>query len=210
MKQQEPTISQIEAQLRQRVAHYPPAAWGRKQNDAWDKQTNFIYHTLSWADLNKAISLLEKPVADYAINRWFNFWSAQAVERIFCALPGVKANTNQYDRLVDFSIQGINFDHKTSVFPQKYSYPLAFAQNHKAHLIRWLYNSQSRQQRYHAANRLFIILYASNGEHWQLRAEITGLQQIIAAYIADFNPSKLLNLTITESQVLSDIIWFVK
>jgi hypothetical protein len=184
-----PSLEQIETELQQRVIKYPQTAWGRKQTDAWDQQTNFIYRIHRWDVLSKEISKLDKPLADYVINRWFSFWSAAAVEKIFWALPGVTANINQYDRLVDFSIQGINFDHKTSVFPKKYGYPPAFARQNKAHLIRWLYKHQSRQQRYHDANRLFIILYARDGEHWKLRAEISGLRQVIEEYAIGFDAS---------------------
>ena len=205
-----PTIEQIEAQLQQRIVNYPRTTWGRKQTDAWDQQTNFVYRILHWDELRKKVSQLDRPLADYALNRWFNFWSAMAVERIFCALPGVTANTNQYDRLVDFSIQGINFDHKTSVFPKRYGYSLDFAQGNKIHLIRWLYAHQSRQQRYHDANRLFILLYARDGEHWKLRAEISDLRQAIETYVTGFNSSKLVRLRINKHAVLADIIWFVK
>jgi hypothetical protein len=205
-----PSIEQIETELRQRVAKYPQTAWGKKQTDAWDQQTNFIYRIYRWDVLNKEISKLDKPLADYAINRWFSFWSAMAVEKIFCALPGVTANLNQYDRLVDFSIRGINFDHKTSVFPKRYEYPPTFAQQNKAHLIRWLYEHQSRQQRYHDANRLFLMLYARDNEHWKLRAEISGLRQVIEEYVVGFDASGLVQLTINHHPVLSDTIWFTK
>ena len=205
-----PSIEQIEVELRQRVARHPQTAWGRKQTDAWDQRTNFIYRSHRWDVLSKKISQLDKPLADYAINRWFSFWSAMAVERIFCGLPGVTANLNQYDRLVDFSIRGINFDHKTSVFPKKYGYPSAFARQNKAHLIQWLYEHQSRQQRYHEANRLFIMLYARDNEHWKLRAEISGLRQAIEKYVTDFDTSRLARLTINNRSVLSDTIWFIK
>ncbi|MBN1993995.1 MAG: hypothetical protein JW953_14945 [Anaerolineae bacterium] len=205
-----PTIEQIEAQLQQRVAHYPPTAWGRKQTDAWDRQTNFVYQIYHWEALRQAVAPLDQALAEYAINRWFSFWSAVAVEQIFCILPGVTAHTNQKDRLVDFSIQGINFDHKTSVFPQQYPYSVEFARYHKAHLIRWLYRNQSRQQRYHTANRLFILLYARDGEHWSLRAEISSLRQVIKDYVAGFATAELAQLSLNEHKVLADIIWFVK
>jgi hypothetical protein len=205
-----PTLEQIEAQLQQRVVEYPRTAWGRKQSNAWDQQTNFVYRLYRWDILRKKVSKLDKPLAEYAINRWFSFWSAMAVEKIFCALPGVRAHTNQYDRLVDFSIQGINFDHKTSVFPKGYGETLQSARRNKAHLIKWLYEHQSRQQRYHDANRLFIILYARDGEHWKLRAEISGMRQVIKAYVTRFRRSGLTQLTVNNHPVLADTIWFVK
>jgi hypothetical protein len=208
--QNEPTFEQIGQQLQRRVLEYPYKAWGRRQTDDWDRQTNFVYHLYRWDDLYPEIVKLENPVADYAVNRWFNFWSAVAVERIFCTLPGVEAHINQYDRLVDFSIQRINFDHKTSVFPKNYGYSPKFAWYNKSHLIKWLYLNQSQEQRYHLANRLFIILYARDGEHWKLRAEITRLQEVIESYVNNFNPSKLIKLSSNDARILSDVIWFVK
>lgn len=205
-----PTIEEIEFQLQRRIAEYPQTSWGRKQTDSWDKQTNFVYHILNWDVLNKKIEELEKPLANYAINRWFNFWSAVAVEKIFCALPGVTPNINYRDRLVDFSIQGINFDHKTSVFPSRYRHSLDFARHHESHLIIWLYQNQSRQQRYHTANRLFIILYAGDGDHWRLRADITRIKQVIEKYVSGFDLSKLMQLSLGKSKVLSDIIWCMR
>lgn len=204
-----PTIEQIEVQLRQRIANYPPAAWGRKQSDGWDQQTKFIYHTLHWNDLEKQIENLDRPKADYAVNRWFNFWSAMAVEKIFYSLPGVVPHTDKYNRLIDFSIEGINFDHKTSVFPKTYGRLPKYAWRNKAHLIQWLYESQSRQQRFHTHNRLFIILYAKTGEHWKLRAEISALRKTITAYVTGFNASRLVRLSFDDAEAVSDLIWLV-
>ena len=205
-----PGIEQIEVQLQHRLVEYPQAAWGRKQNDAWDHQTNFIYGIYRWDMVKQRVNKLDAPLREYAINRWFNFWSAQAVERIFCELPGVTANLNQYDRLVDFSIVGIKFDHKTSVFPKQYGHPLQFARENQAHLIQWLSQNQSRQQRYHTANRLFILLYASNGEHWKLRADISGLRRVIRQYVGRFDPAELAQFSVDHRRVLSGIIWHVR
>ncbi|GAB4448873.1 MAG: hypothetical protein Kow0031_31370 [Anaerolineae bacterium] len=202
-----PSPREIEIELKKRVAGHPPTRWGRKQADDWDRQTRFIYHTPTWDDMAQRAARLEPSLAEYAINRWFNFWSARAVEGIFTALPGVEANVDQYDRLVDFSIQGITFDHKTSVFPRQYPEPAKFAYHHKAHLITWLYAQQSRQQRYHTANRLFIVLYARSGQHWALRADVARLAMVIRRYVRDFSPHKLTALWLEEHTVLADVIW---
>jgi hypothetical protein len=113
-------------------------------------------------------------------------------------------------RYCDFSIQGIHFDHKTSVFPRGYSHSLDYAREHKAHLIQWLYRNQSHEQRYHESNRLFIILYARDGAHWKLRAEIGELATVMRDYVAHFSPAQLVRLPMGSQSVLSDIVWFVK
>lgn len=204
------TVGQIEKQLQLRLSGYPPVAWGRKQTDDWDRQTRFIYHISGWAELAHEIQPLNTPLADYAVHRWFNFWSAHAVERMFCHLPGVQANVDPYDRLVDFSIRGIKFDHKTSVFPKRYKQTAQYAWQNRADLVGWLYRHQSRQQRFHTANRLFIILYARSGDHWKLRADLRGLYGVIQKYVADFEPSKLVNLEFEQTTAQSDVIWRVK
>lgn len=205
-----PTLADIETELKKRVAGYPRTRWGRKQSDDWDKRTNFIYRTPTWAGMQQQAGRLDQALADYAVNRWFNFWSAYAVERIFHTLPGVEANVDQTDRLVDFSIQGITFDHKTSVFPRRYPESAKFAWKYKPHLISWLYAQQSRQQRYHTANRLFILLYARNGQHWALRAEVGRLQTVIRRYVLGFSADKLTPLWVDDHTALSDVIWCFK
>ena len=121
-----PTLNllQVETELKKRLDY--PYKWGRKQNNYFDKQTNFIYNTLRFDDLLIELDKRFKSDAEYdkyfnyAMNRWYNFWSAQAVEQIFCTFPDVKPARDSKDRLVDFTIQGAAFDHKTSVFPKNF------------------------------------------------------------------------------------------
>ena len=42
------SLIQIESELKKRLSY--PYKWGQKQNDIFDNQTNFIYHTFSFAD----------------------------------------------------------------------------------------------------------------------------------------------------------------
>lgn len=204
-------------ELQQRIREgYLP--WGQKQNNRWDALTNFIYRTPTWQEVKQAAQTRCPADIDsrrffaYAANRWFNFWSAQGVEAIFCDLPGVIPAKNPRDRLVDFSINGLTFDHKTSVFPQKYPHPLYYARCSPESLIEWLYLNQSSQGRQHFANRLFIILVdEQNGEHWKLRAELPWLKEKIETYVRYFDPQKLVRLAFEDGQTaLSDIIWAIK
>jgi hypothetical protein len=191
-----------------------PYRWGQKQNDNFDKQTNFIYHTFQFEELLKEIDKKfssEKEYDlyfNYSINRWYNFWSAQAVENIFCSLPNVKAALDSKDRLVDFTIQGVSFDHKTSNFPQNFPYKIDEAIKKTDELIKWLYKHQSQQQRKHLKNRLFVVLYSKDGEHWKLKAEINWLKERIEKYMLGFNPNFLLKFEFEkDKETLSDIIW---
>lgn len=209
------SLQQIESELKKRLEH--PYKWGQKQNDNFDKQTNFIYHTFSFEEVLKEIDKRFNSKKDfdsyfnYSINRWFNFWSAYAVENIFCSLPNVKPALNSRDKLIDFSIQGVSFDHKTSVFPKKFPMQINDAIKKTDELIKWLYQHQSQQQRKHLKNRLFIVLYNSNGEHWKLKSEISWLKARIEKYMIGFNPDYLLKFNFEkDKETLSDIIWAIR
>jgi len=118
----------IERELKKRLVH--PYKWGRKQNDEFDKLTNFVYRIPVFEEVLKETEnrfskdKAHQNIANYALNRWYNFWSAQAVEKIFCLLPNVKPALDEKDRLVDFTIDGFTFDHKTSIFPKNFPYPI--------------------------------------------------------------------------------------
>ena len=208
-------LVQIEKELKKRLSY--PYKWGRKQNDEFDKLTNFVYRISSFEEVLKEIENRfsddkeHQNIANYALNRWYNFWSAQAVESIFCSLPNVKPARDEKDRLVDFSIDGVTFDHKTSIFPKNYPYQIDEAIKKTNELILWLYTHQSQQQRKHLKNRLFIVLYSSDGEHWKLKAEISWLRERIEKYMRGFNPQYLLKFQLEEKQeTLSDVIWAIR
>lgn len=209
------SLAEIEAELKKRLIY--PYKWGQKQNDSFDKQTNFIYHTFLFEDLLKEIETRFKSEKEYdlyfnySINRWYNFWSAQAVENIFCSLPNVKPALDSKDRLVDFTIQGEAFDHKTSIFPKNFPYKIDDAIKKTDELIKWLYKNQSQQQRKHLKNRLFVVLYSHNGEHWKLKSEIAWLKERIENYMVGFNPNYLLKFNLEEGKpALADVIWAIR
>jgi len=208
-------LNQIETELKKRLTY--PYEWGRKQNDQFDKLTNFIYRTFLFDDVIKEINRKfkndqdRKNISNYALNRWFNFWSAQAAEKIFCSLPNVKPALDSKDRLVDFTIDGVTFDHKTSVFPKNFPYQIKEAVKKTDELIKWLYKNQSQQQRKHLKNRLFVVLYSPDGEHWKLKAEISWLKDRIEKYMEGFNPNYLFKFNFEkEYTTLADVIWVVK
>ena len=208
-------LIQIESELKKRLVH--PYKWGQKQNDFFDKQTNFIYYTFLFEDLIKKIENRFKSDKDfdlyfnYTINRWYNFWSAHAVENIFCSLPNVKPALDNKDRLVDFTIDGVSFDHKTSIFPKNFPYQIKEAIKKTEELIKWLYKNQSQQQRKHLKNRLFVVLYSPDGEHWKLKSEISWLKGRIEKYMLGFNPNYLLKFNFeNDKETLSDVIWAIK
>lgn len=205
----------IEKELKKRLTY--PYKWGRKQSDEFDKLTNFVYRIPSFEEVLKETENRfrkdkeHQNIANYALNRWYNFWSAQAVEKIFCSIPNVKPALDEKDRLVDFTIDGVTFDHKTSIFPKNFPYPIEEAIKKTDELILWLYKHQSQQQRKHLKNRLFIVLYFADGEHWKLKSEISWLKERIEKYMQSFNPHYLLKFPLENNQeTLSDVIWAIR
>ncbi|MHA7059267.1 hypothetical protein ACWGOQ_0018720 [Aquimarina sp. M1] len=205
----------IESELHCRLSY--KYIWFRRQNNLWDSYSNFIYTTVQWKDLVPKISetiakfnVDKKEFFYYTINRWYNYWSSIAIELIFTDLDGVIPAKHKKDRLVDFSILGEKFDHKTSIFPNGFKKSLEYARKHPKELIHWLYKNQSQQQRKHLENRMFVIVHANDGEHWKLKAEISWLKDIISAYVATFDDSKLFRLQLQPYKVTkAGLIWAI-
>ena len=198
----------LEKELKKRWRY--PYHWGRKQSDEWDRKTNFIYKTQNFDELLNKIYPFGRDLRDYAMNRWYNFWSAMGIEEMFAAHKNVIANKNSYDKLIDFRINNIPFDHKTSVYPGGFGFDVDYALKNKKVLIEWLYQNQSQQGRKHLKNRLFIILYNGYGQHWKMKAELTSIEKIIDIYVKSFNINNLISLNYGQGRIFSDIIWFLK
>ena len=185
-----------------------------KQNDELDRKTNFIYKVYSYKELlsnikqNNIFSIEE---IDYAKTRWYNFHTAKIAELIFETFFNVEKNKNEKDRKVDFSINGLNFDHKNSVFPKKYPNTISFAKKNKKDLILWLYNNQSQHQRYHLGNRLFIIFYNSDGvNHWKVKSNFQLMKKAINNYMKNYSEQNLIKIELNNRIIYSDIIFIEK
>lgn len=202
-------LLRVEKELKQRWNY--PYNWGRKQNDNWDRDTNFIYKTHTFQSLLEQTKDCSSQLKAYAMNRWYNYWSAKAAEAIFVANTCVVANKNTFDKLEDFRIKDIPFDHKTTVFPREFTQPYEQAVLNKMALIEWLYRHQSQQGRQHFENRIFIVLYDSvTRQHWKMKAEIELLKKSIDAYLQNFSRAQLQELRFDKGNVLTDILWIKK
>ncbi|MGD1841786.1 MAG: hypothetical protein ACFB0B_12945 [Thermonemataceae bacterium] len=200
-------IPALENELKKRWLY--PYLWRQPQQNHLDEQTNFIYGTPS---LEVVVAHLKKlpnqqKLFTYALNRWYNFWSAKAIEFMFTQHPSVIAHPNQKHPSIDFYLKGIGFDHKSTVFPRAYKGTLTQAKQQPQTLIQWLYRSQSKERRKHQRNRLFIVFYAQYQPHWQLKAELSWLQALIDQYLQGFTKSQLIQVA---PQVWSDVIWAVR
>ena len=208
------TLEEIESELKKRTKY--KYKWGRKQNNEFDKLTEFIYSTKSFDDVIEEVKRRFanrediKEIGDYAVNRWYNFWSAEALESIFKNHPRVIKAENSRDKYCDFFIDNVPFDLKTTVFPKSVAYNLQHAKLYPKKLALWFYANQSSEQRQHFHNRLFIVLHSTKRPGWTLKSEITWLAQLINNYLDNFDASKLMELQLNEHQFKSDIIWGIE
>lgn len=203
-----------ENELKKRWAY--PYSWGLKQNDELDQLTRFIYSTNSFDDLLKKIKTIESDTVyfnqleNYALNRWYNFHSAMCIEKLFLSSPRVVSAEDRYDKTKDFLIDNIPFDHKTSIFPRGFNHPFSFAAQNPKELAKWLYINQSKEGRFHLKNRLFVVLYDSQNEHWKLKADLHLIQKKVETYLQDFHLNQLITLTYSSGKILTDIIFIQK
>ncbi len=201
-------LEKLQIALRKRCEQ--PYHWHQKQQNDWDALTLFIYQCRSFEQLQNQIKDWEEKLKDYALNRWLNFWSAKGVEQIFAQHHKVKPFPNEKSKTIDFFIENIPFDHKTTIFPKGFGHSLEQAQEQPQLLIDWLYQNQSQEGRMHWHNRLFLVLYDTRQqEHWKLKAEIDFLQSKIEAYLAHFKSENLPYFYHQERKIYADIIWCI-
>jgi hypothetical protein len=175
-----------------KVKAMPP--WGRVQGDAWDQASRFIYRIQTLNGLRRETKRVAAegglPLRDfgrYVIRRWYNFHTHQVALDIFLAHPRTRPEPDPFHHTVDFYLDGKGFDLKLTELPRGFGRDLAYARAHPEELARWLYVHQSAQGRFHAANRIFVVLHDANnpGRTWELRRDFVRLERAIGAFLDD-------------------------
>ncbi|MDR1653196.1 MAG: hypothetical protein LBS01_06035 [Prevotellaceae bacterium] len=183
-----------------RALDYIGGHWQRQNNDL-DSLTKFVYYIDS---LDFIITLCHKKEIDlnYALHRWYNFQCAQYHEEFFCKNGAIK-ETNPKHLTIDFYLNNIPFDLKTSVFPKKFRQSVDLSRrNDKNELIKWLYANQSAQSRQHFENRLFIVC-----EDLQGKSNFALIEKKIKTFL-DYSFQKGFNkILINNKLIYSDVIW---
>jgi len=203
-----------------KLDHLPP--WGRKQGDAWDRLSNFIYRVQTLAGVRRQAQAVARakrldvePFVNYTVRRWYNHHTHDQILKIFCAHPDVRPEANRKNHQIDFYFRDIPFDLKISRFPRSYPQTLQYARQNPHHLSRWQYEHQSTQGRYHVGNRLFIVLHdpTQPEQSWRLRRDF----EMLATHIQNFlDRPTLLGLTVTNQhtqeqyQPWTAILFYVK
>lgn len=133
--------------------------WKTRQDDRLDKRTRFIYGCSTAMELQGESTRLglSDEERSYAVHRWRNFrrheaWMQLLRERV----EGLNLPTNRFDKTCDFMLRlggrWISFDLKVTRFPKAVGFQVGDPE-----LAMWFYRNQSREQRFHLANRLFVV-----------------------------------------------------
>ncbi len=173
-----------------KVKSMPP--WGRVQGDEWDRASRFIYSITNLNALRRetkrVAAELGLPVSDfgrYVIRRWYNFHTHQVVLDIVLAHPRTRPEPDPFHHTVDFYLNDAGFDLKLTTLPKGFGHGIDYVRSHPEELARWLYAHQSTQGRFHAANRLFVVLHDASDPKctWELRRDFERLEQAISDFL---------------------------
>lgn len=205
-----------ELHLKKRVKEIP-YIWSGYQNNEKDKLTSKIYKIKSYGELIKTFSNYSSDIKNYAYNRWLNYWSAYATEHFFVNnnYVNVEKEKNKYNKEVDFYILNTPFDHKTTKLPKIFFNRINDLNDEqfKIELINWLYENQSKEQRKHYGNRIFVVLVDRKKikDSWKIKAELSLIKEKINEYFYNFNLKKeYVKIVINDKVILSDVIFIVK
>jgi hypothetical protein len=181
-----------------KVKRMPP--WQRAQDDAWDRVSRYIYATDTLYHLRRKTRRVAKerglPLHDfgsYVLHRWYNYHTHQVALGIVLDHSRTRPEKDPFHHTVDFYLDGVGFDLKLTRFPNSYPHDLAHACAHPEQLARWLYAQQSGEGRYHAANRLFVVLYdaVDPSRTWALRRDFARLSRAIGAFLDTPRPLRV-------------------
>lgn len=153
--------TQVERRFREleEVQDRVPTSWSVRQRDSLDRATAFIYSTPSLAGVLQQCRAadLDEQTTSYAQHRWKNFMRHDAwLDLIYLEFPGCRPFENPRDRTKDLYVPvggtEVIFDLKVTRWPTRLekSAPLP-------EVAQWMYTNQSRQQRFHLDNRLFVV-----------------------------------------------------
>lgn len=182
-------MNRIQQELN-KLERLPP--WGRKQANDWDRKSNFVYRVKVLDALYRqavakarADRLDENAFTAYVVRRWYNHHTHQAIFDLICRHPQVTAETNSRHHTIDFYLRGMPFDLKLSRFPRAFPGTIDEAMANPAALINWQYQNQSKEWRYHTANRFFIVFHhrTDPAQTWQLRRDFPRLESTLYAYL---------------------------
>jgi len=193
-------------------------SWGQKQKNRLDKKTNEIVYKLSktFEQLQSYYSEIPEELHIYATFRWYSFVTHNLSLEAFLAHPRVTSEKKKNHKTIDLYIDGIPFDVKLTVFPKKFCFDqeLLTSKPRQENLIQWYYTNQSKGNRYHTGNRLFLVCYDLLGtDHNSMKANTYLIANKVKNYLDNLDLSTLPTATVIDSKTgqrvhpMSDIIF---
>jgi hypothetical protein len=181
----------LEEQLKQRL-QYPYDWQGKRQNNINDRLTNFVYSHPRFEDFLKECESrgLSPELFQYALNRWYNFWTAYGAEKVFTSYPGVEP-AREKSATEDFYIEGVPFDLKQSVCPKGFKKSVRRCSEiegeERRNFVEWMYENQSQRYSTHYGNKLFVVYDDRGGEHWKMKSDLGRLNEKVRQFIKGFD-----------------------
>lgn len=182
------------------------------QDNRNDSSTNFIYNAKT---LDECLNLISRNNVnrDYALHRWYNYYTSVQCEYLFCDYGAVhEKDIRNHD--VDIYINNIPFDVKLTVYPKALSEkPFNIKQrNGKNQMIQWFYAHQSQGKRKQMLNRLYVVCDGNNPEeNLRMKSNFELLRKYICSFMNYTKEYGFNQINITDNQVkytlYSDIIY---
>ena len=194
--------------------------WPSQNNEA-DNATRFIYDAYSYDELlcKARAKKLSAYYMNYALHRWYNRVTSEICENIFSENGAKKATIDENIKMqIDIFINDIPFDVKLTVFPdnsevKKMNLDLS-KQSDKDRLIHWFYDKQSKEQRGHANNRIFVVCKGLDTvDNYQLKQSFNQMNKKIKEYMEElsekdfyFNEYEIYSKDGKKTKVKADLI----
>lgn len=201
-------LTDLEVQLKKRWSY--PQNWNFKFNSDWESRINFVYETSNFEDILNKTESLSEPLAQYAVNRWYNFWSMKGVHHIFLRHPAATPPAEPGNDSDEFILQQVPFRIKLHVYPYHFARTLRYAICHEEELLYWLYHKTVNNHATFFKNHIFIMLYNRDGEHWTLKAELQKIGKKLKGYLDQFDVHRSFRLHFAENKLCyADVIWLI-
>ena len=183
-----------------RALDYIGEHWQR-QNNELDRSSKFVYDI---DNLDDVLNICKAKNVDtnYALHRWYNFNCSRIHEGFFLQNGAIKEQNTKH-LTIDFYLNRVPFDLKTSVYPKKFTSNVDLSKReYKNELIRWFYKNQSTEIRQHYENRLFLVC-----ENLASKSNFELIEEKIKAFLEYSNINGFNAIEINNRMIFSDVIW---
>lgn len=139
----------------------------KMQDNKSDKLTNkIVYNAQTFREVEECYQKHPLGSFNYLAHRWYNKTTSTMTEDIFCSYSIARKEENIKHKTIDFYLMNVPFDLKLTSFPKKFGKQRSDYSSDRSYrndLIRWLYDNQSKGNRNHEKNRIFVVCKHEQG-----------------------------------------------